>query len=89
MRILMQGIKVDQGGKGIEIDLNPKFYSREAVEVALKDFESLLSGTIAAGARISVSLKPKDRNMDSNEMHALACEFCNYVIDVMKKRGEI
>ena len=75
MSVLMNGIKADPGGRGIEIDL--------------KDFESLLSGKIAAGARISISLKPKDGKMDATELHVIACEFCNYLMGLMKKRGEM
>ena len=45
MRVLMRGIKVDQKEKCIEIDLNPKFYSKEAVEDALRDFDGLFSAT--------------------------------------------
>ena len=59
--------------------LNNKFYSREIVEMALKDFKEACDGKILDDS-IKVELYPKGEAANLEE------EFCNYVLGLMKNR---
>ncbi len=61
----------------MKVMLNNKLYSREAIEVALKDFEEICSGKILNG-EIVVELESKE------EIENIGEEFCNYVLGLMK-----
>ena len=63
----------------MKIRLNNKFYSKESVEEALKDFEEICKGNILSDD-IEVELKPKESVKQLKE------EFCNYVLGLMKNK---
>jgi hypothetical protein len=63
----------------MKIKLNNKFYSREMIEVALKDFKEACEGKILNND-LEIELMPKE-NVDK-----LNGEFCNYVLGLMKNR---
>lgn len=61
------------------IKLNPKFYSKEAVWEALKDFENVCEGKILNDG-MDVELIPKE------DIKNLKEEFCNYVLGLSKNK---
>ncbi|MFH1511191.1 MAG: HxsD-like protein [Candidatus Woesearchaeota archaeon] len=60
------------------IRLNKSFYTAEAVEEALKDFSGVCRGR-AKNDLIDVELE--------SDKETVCCEFCNYVLALMKHRG--
>jgi len=65
--------------KKMIIKLNPKFYSKEAVWEALKDFENVCEGKILNDG-MDVELIPKE------DIKNLKEEFCNYVLGLSKNK---
>ena len=63
----------------MRLRLNNKFYSKEAIEEALKDFKEICKGRILNDG-IEVELEPKE------EVKLLKEEFCNYVLGLMKNK---
>lgn len=63
----------------MKIKLNNKFYSKDAVKNALKDFEEACDGKILNN-EMEVELKPKGKVENLQE------EFCNYVLGLMKNK---
>ncbi len=63
----------------MRIKLNNKFYSKEIIEEALKDFKEVCDGKILNDS-LEIELKPKE-NVDK-----LNNEFCNYVLGLMKNK---
>ena len=61
------------------IKLNPKFYSKEAVWEALKDFENVCEGKILNDG-MDVELIPKE------DIKNLKEEFCNYVLGLSRNK---
>ena len=61
----------------MKIRLNDKFYSKKAVEQALRDFKNLCEGKILNDS-IEIELTPKAKTEMIKE------EFCNYVLGLMK-----
>lgn len=64
----------------MKLRLNNKFYSREAIEEALKDFKEVCQGKIINDL-IEVELESK------KEFRNLKEEFCNYVLGLMKNKA--
>ena len=64
----------------MRLKLNSKFYSKEAVEEALKDFKGVCEGKIL-NDDMEIELKPKE------EIEKLKEEFCNYVLGLMKNKA--
>ncbi len=71
----------------MRILLNSKFYNKNSVEEALKDFKGVCEGRILNNEPtainkkdIEVELKPKE------EIKELEEEFCNYVLGLMKNK---
>ncbi|MGM5483868.1 MAG: HxsD-like protein [Nanobdellota archaeon] len=62
------------------IKLNNKFYSKEIIEEALRDFDELIEGKI-----INESFEIKI--VEKKEIPFLKEEFCNYVLGLMKNKG--
>ena len=60
--------------------LDNKFYNKEAVEMALKDFEDICEGRIL-NDEIEIELEPKE------DIKNLQGEFCNYVLGLMKNNN--
>lgn len=65
--------------KKIRIRLSSKFYKKEAVEEALRDFNEVCKGKIISN-EIEVELEPKEDIENLNEA------FCNYVLGLMKNK---
>jgi len=65
--------------KKMIIKLNPKFYSKEAVWEALKDFENVCEGKILNDG-MDVELIPKE------DIKNLKEEFCNYVLGLSRNK---
>jgi hypothetical protein len=65
----------------IYITFNSKFYKKEAIEAALKDFIEVCEGKILNN-KIDVELTPKQEIKEP-----LKEEFCNYVLGMMKNKG--
>jgi len=63
----------------MKIKLNNKFYNKEAVEGALRDFKEVCEGKILNDA-IEIELKPKE------DIGMLKEEFYNYVLGLMKNK---
>ena len=61
------------------IKLNNKFYSKDAVEEALKDFNDVCNGNIL-NDDIEVELNEKE------DIENVGEEFCNYVLGLMKNK---
>jgi len=60
--------------------LNSKFYKKEAVKQAIKDFKNACDAKILNN-KIEVELKPKEN------VKNLEHEFSNYVLGLMKNNG--
>ena len=58
--------------------LNNKFYDKEAIEEALKDFAEVCTGKIIS-QKFEIELKSDIENIEE--------EFCNYVLGLMKNKG--
>ena len=63
----------------MKISLNNKFYNKEAIEEALKDFKEVCGGRVL-NANFDVELLSKE------EVANLKEEFGNYVIGLMKNK---
>lgn len=60
--------------------LNNKFYNKEAVKEALKDFKDICKGKIL-NDKMEIELKPEGVARKLEE------EFCNYVLGLMKNKN--
>jgi hypothetical protein len=63
----------------IRIKLSNKFYRKEAVEEALRDFNEVCKGKIISN-EIEVELEPEENIENLKEA------FCNYVLGLMKNK---
>lgn len=63
----------------MQIELNNKFYNKEAIKEALKDFREVCNGKILNNV-IEIELEPKEKVENLQE------EFCNYVLGLMKNK---
>jgi len=62
------------------IKLSNKFYTKQAIEKALKDYQELCDGKIVDNS-FKIKLVPKK---EKESLQNLKEEFCNYVLGVMK-----
>ena len=75
-----------RGDDSVEVRFNPAFYGKGSVEEAAQDFSGI--------CRIDVSDAGKDilvviRQGEEKDIEKVGLEFSNYVLGLMKNRGEV
>ena len=63
--------------------------AQEAIEQAVSDFRTLVSGKLKCDDRIILTIRQSTGKADINDLKHVAHELCNYVLGLMKNKGMV